>query len=657
MRSSSFHAAVLILIVAWAAPLTAQQDPAGEPAMAADPAEAAAAEAVPEAIEQLPETTVEGALQPTEVTTPTRTELPLAQVGSRTTVISSEQLQQQGYAIVSDALRDVPGVDVVRAGPAGGLTSVFLRGANSQHTKVLLDGIWVNDPSSASRAFDFSALSVDEIERIEVVRGPQSTLYGSDAIGGVISIVTKRGEGPPTVRALAEGGSFGTHREGVHLSGGTDRYHYAVGGSFFQTDGFSAASERLGNIEDDGLRLGTISSRFGWTPSDSVDVDCVVRWIDSEAEIDDAPFSLGQPPTDDPLRLYLTQQLFSRIQLTWQALDGNLEQRVSLSLADYDRTDTDDAFPTEFGGQNLLFDWQTTLQLTANNVLVAGVDYLDESASSLAPTGFPVFAEASQYKAGLYVDDQFRLSERWFATAGFRWDDYNQAGSAETYRFTSVYALQETGTSFHGTLGTGFRAPSLAENLFPFGNPQLRPERSKGWDVGATQWIVPEQLSVDATYFRNDITDLILFDLATFTLENIGQARTHGVEVVGNWLLPSSTVISASYTRTDTLDVELDSPLVRRPRDKGSLGIYRRFYDQRAFAGLNALLVGPRTDSRDGQVRLDSYTVVNLAGYYDVTQRTRLFLRLDNLFNEHYEEITGYSTAGFAAMAGLRCTW
>ncbi len=628
-----------------------------EPADASSDESFDSADFFPPGITELPETTVEAQFRQQEVSAATRTPRPLQQVASSTTVISGQQLQDQNFAMVAEALRNVPGVDVVRAGPVGGQTSVFLRGTNSQHTKVLLDGIPMNDPSNASRSFAISALALDEIERIEIVRGPQSTLYGTDAIGGVVSIVTRRGEGPLQIQAFGEGGNYGTHREGIRASGGTDLYHYSVGGSYYHTDGFSAAARRLGNTEPDGFRLGTVSSRFGWTPSDNFEVDWVVRWIDSRAELDDASFGLGQPPTDDLFRLYFTQQLFTRVQTTWRLVDDLIETKFAYHVTDFDREDTDDMFPTKFGGQTLFFDWQTNLQLTKNNLLVVGVDYMDESASSFAPFGFPPFTEASQNKSGIYVEDQWQWGDRWFNTVGFRWDQWNTAGSADTYRVTSLYQIHETGTSLHGTIGTGFRAPSLAESLFPFGNVDLQPERSKGWDVGIGQQMFCDQASIDVTYFRNDIRDLILFDLNTFTLENIGQARTHGVEVNSRWNWTEDTVITANYTRTDTLDLETNSPLVRRPRNKGNLGISHHFLDSRAFIDLTAWLVGPRTDSRDGTVILHGYTLVNVAGYYQITPGIQLFSRIDNLLDKDYEQITGYDTGGILAVAGVRGTW
>ncbi len=634
----------LWLCLYWSGRLFAQEEPVPVP---------------PPAAEELPETMVEAELPEDRqvVTTATRTETPLEQLGSSTTVITSQEIESRHYSLVTEALRDVAGVNVVQAGPRGGLTSTFMRGANSQHTKVMLDGIPLNDPSSASRAMDLSMLNIDDVERIEVVRGPQSTLYGTDAIGGVINIITKRGEGPTQVRATAWGGSFGEHREAVNVSGGTEWYNYSLGGSFLDTNGWSAASERLGNTEDDGFRLGSVAGRFGGTLCQGVDVDYIFRWIDSRAEIDDAAFSLGSPPIDDPWRLYLTNDFFQRVQLRWDLLEGAWEQNLAWNMARYDRQDRDDFFPTDYQGTNMLLDWQNNLLLTDKNLLVVGADYLNEDAWSYAPGPFPFEAEATLYKWGIYVEDQLQLAERWFATAGFRWDDYNLAGRADTYRFTSVYRIDATASDLHGSIGTGFRAPSLAESLFPYGNAQLRPERSKGWDVGLTQRLLEGQAELDVTYYRNDISDLILFDLATYTLLNIGQARTHGVEVMGRWNLGSDTVLRAEYTRTDTLDAETDAPLVRRPRDKGSLGISQQLLDDRALVDLSLILVGPRTDSRDGSVRLGEYAVVNLAAHYDLTARVRLFARVHNLLNEKYEEITGYSPGGLAAISGLTCTW
>jgi vitamin B12 transporter len=584
------------------------------------------------------------------VVTPARVEQPASQTGAAISVIIGEQLRQSGVANVGEALRGLPGVDVVRTGPQGGLQSVFLRGANSQNTLVLLDGIPLNDPSNASRSFDFSTLGVDNIERIEVLRGPQSLLYGSNAGGGVINIITARGQGPLTARARLMGGSFGTHQERVHASGGTRLYNYSVAGSWLKTEGISAASPRVGGVEDDGFEQGTASGRFGWTPTCDFDVDYIFRWIDSSAEIDDASFALGQPPIDDPFRLNKSRQFFQRVQVRGSTLDGAIEHRAAFNFADHERDDTDEIFPFDFAGQTGKFEYFADVLLVEGNSLTVGTDYTDEYASSNDPftTNF-----AAQNDAGLWVQDQVQLFDRLFLTAGHRWDDHSAAGTAQTYRAAGAFLIPETGTRLHGSIGTSFRAPALAENLFQFGNPNLLPETSKGWDYGLEQTFLDGRLAIDATYYRNDFRNLILFDLATFTLLNIGTARSHGVELTGRWSMTDVTFLTASYTRTDTLDGETGQPLVRRPANKGTMGVGRRLLDDRALVSLDGQFVGDRTDSRDGTVILEDYVLFHLTGHFDAFDDARVFWRVENLFDERYEEITGFQTPPLSIYAGL----
>jgi vitamin B12 transporter len=584
------------------------------------------------------------------VVTPTRTEMPASRFGGTVRVITSEEIRQSNETTVSELLRRVPGVDVVQSGPQGGLTSVFLRGANSQHTKVLMDGIPLNDPSNASRLFDFGNMLLDNVEQIEVLQGPQSILYGSDAIGGVINIVTKRGEGPMRVGVSAMGGSLGTHREQARIQGGTSLYHYSVTGSWNQTDGFSAAAPRVGGVERDGFRAGAVTGRFGWTPSEDFEAEYTFRWVNSRAEVDDAPFSLGTPPTDDLFRLNLSEAFYNRVQLRRAMWDDLLVHQVSFSLADYDRRDTDDMFPARFLGQTRKFLYQADLLVTDSNVLSAGADYTAEDGESIDTFGG---AAATQNLRGVFIQDQIQWMDRWFTTAGLRWDDHNVAGRANTYRFTSLFDIWETGTRVRGSLGTGFRAPSLAENLFPFGNPDLRPETSRGWEYGLDQSWFDGELTMGVTYFRNDIRNLILFDLDTFVLENIGVARTHGMEVTGFCQLTPVLTLQGSYTLTNTRDEEFDRPLVRRPRNKGTMLLTRRLWNDQASLSLQGIFIGERTDARDGSVVLDPYTLFHLSGDYFMNPDTRLFLRVHNLFNERYEEITGFGTQPLTAFAGV----
>jgi vitamin B12 transporter len=331
-------------------------------------------------------------------------------------------------------------------------------------------------------------------------------------------------------------------------------------------------------------------------------------------------------------------------------LEGGVEQVIGFGLTDYHRRDTDSGpfIPPVFDGQSRTFDAQWNFLLTETNTFSVGAQYYAEDASS---TFNP---ETSQYNRGMFLQDQWQLLEAWYVGVGVRWDDHSRAGPAETYRANTNYTLP-TNTDIHASLGTGFRAPALAENLFAFGNPDLLPERSKGWDIGATQRLFNNRVSFDATYFRNDFDDLIVFDFNTFRLENVGRSRASGVELSGEWLPLEDTRLYANYTLTDTLDLATGLPLVRRPRDKATVGIDQYFFCRQARLGAYMLYVGERLDTR--QSILDEYMLVNLNGSLYLSERAELFARIDNAFNEHYEEVLGFGTVGIAGYAGMNFIW
>jgi vitamin B12 transporter len=611
-----------------------------------------------EPIPELPPTIVPGRIgnfpaEPLEgdsVVSPNRNATPANQSGSSITVITQDQIRRGGQNTVAEVLRAQLGVDVVRQGGPGGLTSVFLRGGNSAHTKVLLDGIPLNDPSSATRAFDFSNLTVDNIERIEVLRGPQSMVYGSDAIGGVVSIITKRGQGPLSVRTTGMGGSFNTGQTSLSASGGSERAYFSVTGAFLSTGGISAASARNGNTEHDGYNNGTVSGRFGYNVGDTWNVDYVFRYVDAAAQIDDFDFFTGLP-IDNLIRKNLTKNFSNRVQLTNWMVDGLLQQKVGFNLNDVDRRDTDPGLfsPAAFHGQTREVDYQISALLAETNTLSGGANYLAEDAvSSLNPL-------ATQNIKGIWLQDAFQIGPNWFNTAGLRWDDASRAGSAQTYRFTSLYRIDPVGMAFHGSLGTGFRQPALAENLFAFGNPNLRPERSKGWDVGARQQIWEDALYFDATYFRNDFQDLIIFDFNTFSLQNVGRSRSSGVELAVNSLITQQLSMKGSYTFDDTLNYDTGTQLLRRPRNKMLLSFTRLSQDSRSSLTLSTIYVGTRLDTNNNV--LPQYTLLNLSGTYQATERVQLFARLDNITNTFYQEVRGFGTPGFGMHGGLNVTW
>ena len=280
--------------------------------------------------------------------TPTRTESPFREFGGSVTVIDAPQIVNSQQTYFRNLLQTTPGLDLAQNGGPGTVTSVFMRGQSSRATKVLVDGIPINDPSSPTRAFDFGSLNTMEIERVEVLRGPQSTLYGADAVGGVINIITKRGEGPMQGWISTMGGSYGTYEDIVHISGGTSQGYYSFGASCFGTTGFSQADRRYGryfDTENDPSRQTTLSTRFGWTPAENFDVDVVLRYLKSQVAL--GSFNRPTPPFDPPLVTYdpLTssqnEQFYGRVAARYALLDGDLEQRIAYNRFQVNRDFSD----------------------------------------------------------------------------------------------------------------------------------------------------------------------------------------------------------------------------------------------------------------------------------------------------------------------------
>ncbi len=603
------------------------------------------------------------------VVTATRIETPYERVGSSVTVITRDEIERSGKTTVLELLRAVPALDVVQSGGPGGNASVFIRGAKSEHTLVLIDGIEANDPVTPGRSFDLAHLTTDNIERIEIIRGPQSTLYGSDAIGGVINIITRRGEGKPTFYISGEAGAFHTYRESVGASGTTGPFRFSVDLSRYDTDGISSADRRLpGNHEEDGYRNTTFSGRLGFAASEILDLDFVVRYTDARAELDNG----GGPNMDDPNYRAWTEQLFLRGQARLELFDGFWEQIIGLSYTDHDRTtrnNTDPAHPTDlerssYDGNIVRLDWQHNLRLHETNTLTVGFETEEEKArsryysqSAWGPFS-SVFSRKSVRTNSCYVQDAISLWDRWFTTIGFRYDDHEVFGSQTTYRLATTYHIRETGTRLKASLGTGFKAPTLFQLYSAYGDPTLRPEKSNGCDIGIEQDLFGGALTLGITLFRNNIRQMIDFDTATWTYNNVAEAKTRGVEATATWRPTDAFSLLLAYTYTRTLDKAARQRLLRRPAHKASLQANYRLTKK---LNLNArvIYVGRRDDMDfstfpAARVSLDDYVVADLGATYDVNPNLQVFARVENVFDKTYEEVKGYGTRGFGAFAGFR---
>lgn len=608
------------------------------------------------------------------IVTATKLETPAREVASSVTIITQDKIANQQAATVLDVLRDVPGLDVVRTGGIGQQTSIFLRGANSSHTLVLIDGSEVNDPSNPSRSFDFSSLSTDNIERIEIVRGPGSTLYGSDALGGVINIITRKGAGKTHIILSGEGGSHQTHQEKMAISGGTDLVNYSVVASFLETQGISAANKKDGNRERDGYDRTSVSARLGLTPTDNFDLDIFFRYLNANTDLDNFGGAFG----DDPNNVLDSKSIFLRTQARLLVTDL-WEQKLGFSLTEHDRknrNDTDTANPfdttrTSYDSRLYKIDWQHNLYLHPSNTLTIGAEYEKEQAKSRDYrtyldwfSGLPTFSLSEFDKKtaetiGYYIQDQIKLGQDSITTVGLRADDHNRFGTRLTYRITSSYFIRPTGTRLKGTYGTAFKAPTLAQlyenSAWVTGNLNLSPEKSNGWDIGVEQYLWNDRIILGATYFENRFEDLINtpYNPATFKYEwqNVDKAMTKGVELTASIHPLKNLTLVTSYTYTDTEDRTTGEDLVRRPRHKYNVNIGYRFLD-RGNVNLDVIYVGKRADV--GDVKLDAYTVLSLATSFEINDHLSLTGRIENLLDEDYEEVDGFGMPGIGGYIGAK---
>lgn len=614
------------------------------------------------------------------VVTATRLATPESQLGSSVTVITAEDISRKQLKTVPEALRTVPGVDVVQAGGPGQQTSVFMRGASSSHTLVLVDGINIADPSSPSGAVDFSSLVLDNVERIEIVRGPQSTLYGANAIGGVISIVTRKGQGRPRATLSLQAGNHSSNYQQLGLRGASDQFDYSLSGTHLKTHASSVTPEDLrGGLpaEADRYRNNTLSARLGFAASDVLDFALFGRYIGDKQRIDP---EVGFGTIEDADAELKNREYFLRGESRAALLDGRWEATLAAAYTDYNRRNNnrrsnpfETLQQTRFQGDTLELTINNDLYLAENHTLTLGGGTKKESMNNDGFSDFGGFIVSELSEAGertnyAYVQDQFSFMERIFGTAGLRLDDRDDFGSELTYRLTGVYQHRPTHTRFSGSAGTGFRAPSLFElsgftpNNFGSafrGNPDLNPEKSFGWELGFDQSLFADRLSFGITYFKNDIKDLIetVFDVNfNSTPENINKVHLSGFETFVAADILSNLSARVDYTFTDA-DVSDNSnrPLLRRPRKKASATLNYQVTDK-AHAYLGVDYVGKRKDidrATAAVIKAKDYTVLNTALNYAVTPQFSLEARINNLMDKNYEPADGFEALGRNYMLGF----
>jgi vitamin B12 transporter len=607
------------------------------------------------------------------VVTATRIETPLQEIASSVTVISRQDLEKAKKATLIEVLQDIVGLSVIQSGPWGSSASVQLRGANSEHTLVMIDGVEVNDPITPSRTYDLSHLRLESIERIEILRGPQSPLYGSDAMAGVINIITRKGQGKPQFHLSSLDGSYGTFSGTAGLTGTAKELSYSLWASSSLCRGFSAANSHLeGNTEADGYKNFSLSARAGYTPFGTVDVDFLARFTAARSDIDNFGGAFG----DDPNNVQRYDSLLLKGCIRGLLLKNRWEQKLTLSRVDSNRETENpvdeqhlfDSDSSRYKSRLFKLDWQNNLFLHQSNTLTFGAEHQEEWGESAyysentLGSSQSLFPEKKARSTGFYIQDQQRVSGRFFLTAGMRLDSHSQTGLSATYRIAPAFFIRSTNTKLKATYGTGFKSPSLYQLYAPgtvwgpVGNENLEPEETSSWDAGIEQVLLDGKILVTATYFSSHLNNLIDYD-STLGYINISSASSKGIEFLAEFSASQNLFLAVSYSHTEAKDRNTGEALLRRPKDKFTARADFLF-SARWHCSLSLIHLGARDDQQwidwvSTRVRMTPSTLLNATVSYDIHTLTQLFLRLDNILDADYELIKGYGTPGFSAYGGF----
>ena len=614
-------------------------------------------------------------VEPPIVVTANRSATPVDQVGSSISLITAEDLEAKQANVLIDVLRDVPGVSFSRNGGVGSVTSVRIRGAESDQTVVLIDGVKLNDPSQPGGGFNFANLLVGNIDRIEVLRGPQSSLYGSQALGGVINILTREPSEPFAGTVHAEIGELNSATLRAEVSGTVERFRYALAAGVFETDGISALDERAGGRERDPFSNLGLSGKASYEIAPSITAKLSGWWSQSEVGIDGFPAPAFR--FADTNEVSETEEEILAAGLDFALLDGLVENSLSVNRTRTDRVNRnpDLSIPTTFlaEGVNERLDYQARFDISKNIQFVAGVDAEQASYSTRSPSSFnpnPRASTASADTLEVYAQGQFTPIEGLTTTLGVRRSEHDRFGEAVTLRGTAAYVFNNGQTIVRATAGEAYKAPSLFQLLSDFGNITLEPEEAFAWDIGAEHRFFDGQLSTALTYFNRETTNQIDFvscfaNNAMFclgrpfgTYDNIQKTEADGIEASVLADLTDGWRIEAAYTQLDARNrtrssADFGRKLARRASETYSLDVGYNFAGGHHLSvGLGH--VGPSFDNASNTRRLAGYTLISLRGSYALNAQWAVFGRVENASDEAYQTVFQYGSPPREAFFGVR---
>jgi len=622
----------------------------------------------------------------------TRSPEPLSKIGGSVTILDDAAIQESQAVDVADLLIRTPGISMTREGGVGQSASVFIRGAASSQTVVIIDGVQLNDPSVTSGGFDFQHFMMGDIARIEILRGAQSTLYGSQAMGGVINVVTADPTNHLGGNLSAEAGSYGTGKVTAALGGRTDALLWRVAGDYYGSSGMTCIDPAFGGRRDCATQIAGSSGQIRYEFTPDVQLDTRAYFMNSRTDFN------GYPPPNyvlaDDGEYGYNQQLLVYTGLTIQSADHSLSNRLAVQYTDsqtrfYDPAALVYAQNPDYGysgasnetfygiGRNTREEYQGTWALNARTHWVFGLQHELSTINTDTPAfdfGGPVPLRADVSLTSGYAQLQHELLTGLTLTAGERYDHHDLYGGHATGQLAAAWALDDNRTIFRASFGQGFKAPALYELYAPYyGNLSLKPETSNTWDAGVEHHSRDNRVMLSATYFKSTSHSLINFFSCPITLvdpkcavfggyyANIGETQAYGAEVQGAWHLNAATTLAVNYTYTHAIDksagaTTYDAELPRRPKSIANLSLSHRWHS-RWSSTLAVRYSGPSFDDAANSLRLSGYTVVDVRANYAISDRLEAYARIENLGGAHYETAYQYGTPGRAGYLGFRLTY
>lgn len=603
------------------------------------------------------------------VVTAARTPVARHEVGSALTVLDSDDIERRQARYLTDLLRAVPGFAVSHAGVAGSQTQVRVRGAEANHVLVLIDGVRANDPATGDE-FRWEFLTTDNIERVEIVRGPQSALWGSDAVAAVVHVITKTGNGAPGGGGYLETGAENTSNGALRGGFGGQHWSLGLGVERLQTDGSNIS--RTGDERDDS-NVTNATLNASWRASDKVELKFNAQTIDAFAQLDPIDFATGLPGDADVATE--TRQNVARLSAALGAPGQRLQHTVAMRFYESSNDNlADGVWDSSTAADRLMLSWQSDIHL-GDNLLALALEHEETRFRQRGAIGFGDPNQDQQIDVSSFIADfQGRAAENltWMLSA--RYDGNSDFDDALTGRVSAAWQLTDV-TTLRANVGIGQKNPTFVERFgfYPgqfVGNDQLQPEFSTSYDIGVEQNFLSDAIALQLSLYQQDLEDEIngfVFDsdLGLFTADNMpGKSKRRGVELTARWAITAALQIGGSYTYTDATEPVVGGDAVqelRRPRHSGSVDVDYRLLDDRARLSLAANYGGTRSDvffppwpQPSEIVTLSNYWLVDLTAAYELTSAMRLFVRGSNLLDDDYEQVYGYRTPGRAAYAGIK---